>query len=326
MTDPTPISNTGRPGRGSAKRQTQSYLMETFAALGLRAKREFGQNFLIDLNLLDLLLRSARLTKGDVVLEVGAGTGGLTSRLAEEAGEVVSIEIDPGFYRLAAVEVENASNVTLINTDVLAGKNKLEPAVMEAVSAAMQRIGADHYHLVANLPYDVASSVVANCLLGNLPVRGLTFTVQYEVGLRISAMPGDRDYGPLSVLSRTLGDVRLIRTLPPSAFWPRPKVDSAFVRIEVDPERKKSLPDLREYHAFVRMIFIHRRKNLRGSILSVPDYKPLKGTIDTLLADVGLTRDDRAERLDPDRLLALYRRLAQAMKPSPKSGGESPCG
>ncbi len=101
-----------------ARRQTQSYLMELLVSQGLRAKKEFGQNFLIDLNLLDLLVNSAQISRGDVVLEVGAGTGGLTSRLVQEAGYVVSIEIDHGFFALASSEVESAQNITLLRTDV----------------------------------------------------------------------------------------------------------------------------------------------------------------------------------------------------------------
>jgi 16S rRNA (adenine1518-N6/adenine1519-N6)-dimethyltransferase len=283
-----------------------AYLSGLLAAQGLRAKREFGQNFLIDLNLLDLLVRSAPVTGKDVVLEVGAGTGGLTTRLTEVAGYVVSVEIDPGFYQLACAEVESASNVTIVSTDILKGKNQLEPAVMDLIRAKMADLGRDHYHLVANLPYDVASSVIGNAILHELPIRSLTFTVQYEVGLRILAEPGTRDYGPLAVLTRTVGQATLIRVLPPAAFWPRPKVDSAFVRIDVDPDHHAKIPDLGAFHHFVRQLFIHRRKNLRGGIASIPDFKPLKKEIVSVLEACGLDREDRAESLSPATIYELY--------------------
>lgn len=292
-----------------ARRQTQSYLMELLVSQGLRAKKEFGQNFLIDLNLLELLVNSARIARNDVVLEVGAGTGGLTSRLVREAGHVVSIEIDHGFFALASSEVESAQNITLLRTDVLAGKNKIEPAVMEAVSNAMSRLGVDHYHLVANLPYDVASAVIANTILHDIPIRSLTFTVQLEVGERIVASPGSKDFGPLSVLAQTVGSASIIRTLSPKAFWPRPKVDSAFVRIDIDPQREPDREELRRYHRFIRDLFTHRRKNLRGSLVSLPEFKPMKDEIPRLLEEVGLSRDDRAESLSPDQLRSLYRHL-----------------
>jgi 16S rRNA (adenine1518-N6/adenine1519-N6)-dimethyltransferase len=285
--------------------------MELLTSQGLRAKRDFGQNFLIDLNLLDLLVRSAHITKKDVVLEVGAGTGGLTSRLAEQAGRVVSVEIDHGFFALASSEVESATNVTLLRTDALAGKNRLEPTVMDAVGLAMREMGTDHYHLVANLPYDIASSVIANSILHELSIRSLTFTVQLEVGQRIVAEPGTRDYGPLSILAQTVGSARLIRTLSPKAFWPRPKVDSAFVRVEIDPAKEPDRTDLANFHRFVRDLFIHRRKNLRGSLVSMPEFKPRKGEIAALLEEIGLARDNRAEATPATKLRELYRHLSR---------------
>lgn len=303
-------------------RQTLTYLSNLLASQGLRAKRQLGQNFLIDLNLLDLLVRSANLHESDVVLEVGAGTGGLTTRLAQAAGHVVSVEIDAGFHRLVQQEVGALSNVTLLHADVLAGKNRIEPSVLEAVRRAMEHLGVDHYHLVANLPYDVASAVIANLLLDELPVRTLTFTVQYEVAMRILASPGHKDYGPLAVLVRTVGGASLVRTLKPSAFWPRPKVNSAFVRIEVAPGGPPRFDDLARFHHFVRMLFIHRRKNLRGSIAGISEYKPLKKRIPALLSEIGLDRDNRAEELAPDVLYRLFHQLESALKADEDAGDD----
>ncbi|MBY0587973.1 16S rRNA (adenine(1518)-N(6)/adenine(1519)-N(6))-dimethyltransferase RsmA [bacterium] len=293
------------------RRQTQTYLMELLTSQGLRAKKDFGQNFLIDLNLLDLLVRSSPITKRDVVLEVGAGTGGLTSRLVEHAGRVVSVEIDHGFFALASSEVENARNVTLLRADALAGKNRIEPAVMEAVASAMKEMGVDHYHLVANLPYDIASSIIANAILHELSIRSLTFTVQLEVGQRILAEPGSRDYGPLSILAQTVGSATLLRTLSPKAFWPRPKVDSAFVRIDVDPLKEPDRTDLARFHRFIRDLFTHRRKNIRGSLMSLPEFKPLKNEIPVWLEELGISRDDRAEVISPAKLRELYQQLTK---------------
>ena len=296
-------------GRPENKRQTLSYLAQLLASQGLRAKKQFGQNFLVDLNLLDLLVRNARIGKDDVVLEVGAGTGGLTTRLVEEAGHVVTVEIDDGFYKLASTEVEAADNVTLLHADVLKNKNQIEPKVMEVVAEAISKMKTDHYHIVANFPYDVASAIIANTLLHDIEVRSMTFTVQYEAALRIVAQPGNRDYGPLSILVQTLGSAEIFRTLPPSAFWPRPKVDSAFVRIEIKPGRKKQIPDLKKFHFFVRQLFIHRRKNLRGGIVGTVEYKPIKKQVPELLAEIGLDRDDRAEGLPPEKLFELFKHL-----------------
>lgn len=309
-----PLSEPLPHPRVPSARQTLTYLSNLLAAQGLRPRRQFGQNFLIDLNLLNLLVRSANLTKNDVVLEVGSGTGGLTTRLAEQAGHVVSIEIDPGFHRLARQEVAGAANVILLHADVLAGKNTINPAVLDAVRAAMANLGAHEYHVVANFPYDVAAAVMGNLILTEPPVRSMTFTVQHEMAMRILAQPGSKDYGPISVLVQTVGSCELIRTLKPSVFWPRPKVDSAFVRIAIDKERKARIPDLTEFHYFVRMLFIHRRKNLRGSVVSIPEYKPLKVRIPEILESIGLRRDDRAEALPPDVLYRLYHQLEDSLR------------
>src|SRR5262245_9946792 len=124
-------------------RQTLSYLRNLFDANGLRPKNKLGQNFLIDLNLLDLLLRTAELSKDDVVLEVGSGTGSLTVRLAEQAGVVVSVEIDPPFLELTRHAAGSLSNVYLILADVLKGKNEINPAVFGFLDEALRRSNCD---------------------------------------------------------------------------------------------------------------------------------------------------------------------------------------
>ncbi|MFO0946941.1 MAG: rRNA adenine N-6-methyltransferase family protein [Planctomycetota bacterium] len=154
----------GKAPRGGPV-QTRAYLMEMLEATGLSPRRQLGQNFLIDLNLLQLLVETANPRKSDVVLEVGAGTGGLTSRLAERAGQVISVELDPGFYHLACRETKGFNNVTLIAGDALAHKNQMNPEVLDALRQAMAKVGTDHYHLAANLPYDVAALVIANPFL-----------------------------------------------------------------------------------------------------------------------------------------------------------------
>lgn len=301
-------------GLAPSRRQTRSYLQNLLESYGLRPRRQFGQNFLIDLNLLELLVRAAEIPQGGVVLEVGAGTGGLTTQLASAAARVVSIEIDRGFYGLVSEAVRDFNNVTIVNTDVLAGKNQVAPAVLEALNTAMSEAGQSEYQLVANLPYEVSSMVISNLLLEDLPVRSMTVTVQLEMGDRILARQGRKDYGPLSVLASTVGEAQLIRTLPPEAFWPRPKVRSAIIKIDV--KDRGDLPKLREFHRFVRDLFIHRRKNLRGSIVSIPRFKPLKASVAGMLEGIGLSAQDRAEQLSPKQLRTLYETLDQAAAPS----------
>src|SRR5262249_52042823 len=134
-----------------AQRQTLSYLRNLFEQRGIRPKNKLGQNFLIDLNLLDLLLRNAELTRDDLALEVGSGTGSLTARLAEQAGAVVSVELDPHFAQMVKEAVEGRDNVALIHADILKNKNELNPGVLETLREMQARTRTTRLKLVANL-------------------------------------------------------------------------------------------------------------------------------------------------------------------------------
>ncbi|MGL4461639.1 MAG: ribosomal RNA small subunit methyltransferase A, partial [Planctomycetia bacterium] len=220
---------------------------------------------------------------------------------------VVSVEIDPGFYNLAAHETRKLINVRLLHGDVLAGKNRINPLVVAAVRDALRETNADHFHLAANLPYDVSASVIGNLLLDrSLPLADLTVTIQQEMGQRIVSPPGSRDYGPLSVLVQMYCQAEWVRTLPASAFWPRPQVTSAILHIVVDREKRDAVPGLVEFYAFVRALFMHRRKMLRAAVAAIPGYKKLKPKLADLLTEAGLKAEDRAEELTPAQLFALY--------------------
>lgn len=301
MSDPS--NETSEPG---GKHQTRSYLQGMLEANGLRPRRQLGQNFLIDLNLLELLVRASSLRPDDVVLEIGTGTGGLTSRVAERVAHVVSVEIDPGFHKLAQRETQHLSNITLLQCDALAGKNKLNPLVVDTLGEVLQRTGASRYELVANLPYDVSTAVIGNLLLNDLPIGAATVTVQQEFGERLVATPGSKDYGPLSILVQRVGDAQWVRTLPPTVFWPRPKVVSAIIRIHVHPEKRADLPFLRQFHAFLRDLFIHRRKVLRAALASMPSGRMPKREVDEILSKLNLEGSLRAEQLSPSQLEELF--------------------
>jgi 16S rRNA (adenine1518-N6/adenine1519-N6)-dimethyltransferase len=217
----------------SATRQTTAYLKKLFSEVGFSIDSKKGQNFLVDLNLLDLLERTADIQPDDIVLEVGSGTAALTERLARSAFRVVTIEIDSRLATLAQERLIDADNVHLVNTDVLASKNKLSPHVLSALDEAeKQRQAAGkkgRFLLVANLPYCVATPVISNLLLSK-PFASATVTVQYEMADRMTASAGHHSYNALSIWIGSQCRSEIIRSLPPAAFWPRPKVDSAIVR------------------------------------------------------------------------------------------------
>jgi 16S rRNA (adenine1518-N6/adenine1519-N6)-dimethyltransferase len=286
-------------------RQTLSYLRNLFEERGIKPKNKLGQNFLIDLNLLDLLLRAAELTHEDLALEVGSGTGSLTVRLTEQAGAVVSVEVDPAFASLTAEAVADRPNVVLLHSDVLKNKNELSPAVLEAVRELGAKAGTKRTKLVANLPYAVAVPVISNLLLSDVAAERMVVTVQWEIAERLLARPGTKDYGALAVLMQSLAHVELVRQLPPAVFWPRPQVSSAIVLVRPDAGMRRHVGDPLRFRNFLRDLYVHRRKNLRGALASMPGAKFEKAEVDARLAGLGIEGTVRAEALGKEEHLRL---------------------
>ncbi len=298
---------------GYAPRQTLAYLRDLFAARGLHPHKRLGQNFLIDLNVMDLLPKAAELTKDDIALEVGAGTGSLTSRLAAASGAVLSVEIDRDFHSLASETVRHQQNAVLICADILKSKNTLNPEVLTTLDQILEKTGARQYKLVANLPYVVATPVIANLLLLERPPERMVVMVQAEIADRLAAPPAVKDYGALSVLVQCLAHVEIIRNrLPPGVFWPRPQVESSIVLIRLDPEKRKQVGDPLYLRSFLRDLYVHRRKSLRSALRSWSTGQRDKAEVDRRLEDLGLDGNLRAEALDVEQhldLLAAFRDL-----------------
>ncbi len=224
------------PSQASYPRQTLSYLRNLFEERGIRPKSKLGQSFLIDLNVLDVMVAAAELTRDDLVVEVGSGTGSLTARLADQAGAVLSLEIDPAFHAMVGELLHGRENVVLVHTDVLKNKNEIRPLVFDEIEQLRQRHACSRVKLVANLPYSVAVPVISNFLLADLTVERMVVMVQWEIGERLMAVPGTKDFSALTVLVQSLAEVEPVRRrLPPAVFWPRPKVASAIVLVRPSP-------------------------------------------------------------------------------------------
>ncbi|TWT50384.1 Ribosomal RNA adenine dimethylase [Rubripirellula amarantea] len=298
-----------------SERQTATYLSQRLAAAGLRPVPRFGQNFLIDLNLVDLIARSAELTKKDVVLEIGTGVGSLTSRLSDQAGAVLTVEIDNNLFQMASEELEGRMNVKMIHGDALRNKNSLRPEIMENIRDAMSRIGDDaRFLLVANLPYNVATPIISNLLHETPTPDVMVATIQKELGERMIAQPRTKDYSSLSVWVQSLCDVEIVRVLPPTVFWPRPKVHSAIVKLTHVPERRSKFVDIKYFHEMVRALFFHRRKYLRSVVVSAMKGRMEKAEVDEVLSALGHGEQARAEELSIGEIQDLIEalRIAEA--------------
>ncbi len=330
-----------------ADRQTRSRLMRLFERQGRQPRHDLGQNFLVDLNLHALIVKHAGLSTADVVLEVGTGTGGLTARLADAAGRVVSVEFDDHVYGHARELLADRSNVTLIQGDALANKSTIAPEVLAAIETALVKVRATEaaafpppitgdaadetdnpwvlkpaattLKLVANLPYNIATPLMSNLVASSLPWSRMVVTIQYELAERMLAKPGTGDYGALSVWLQSQCDLKLIRKLPPGVFWPPPKVDSAVLRIDRVAERQDQLPERGRFHELVRDIFTLRRKQILGVLVQLLNEPSRTGglanaiwtreTLAAVLERVGVAPASRPEQLTVSQFVALSHAL-----------------
>ncbi|MCA9195110.1 MAG: ribosomal RNA small subunit methyltransferase A [Planctomycetales bacterium] len=290
-----------------APRQTFSYLQHQFAAAGLQPQTRFGQNFLIDLNLVELIAKTAELTPQDVVLEVGTGMGSLTTIMAAQAGHVLTVEIDHFLAPLAQREFERFDNITLMQQDALKSKNQLHPQVVETLVGITQSIPDAKIKLVANLPYNVATPILSNLLdIQPLPTR-MVATIQRELAERITAPISCKDYSALSIWIQAQCQAEIVRIMPPAVFWPRPKVDSAILDIRPQSELRSRIEDPHHFHALIRDIFLHRRKFLRSALASAIKDRASKAQVDQILKSMELQPNVRAEELTPEQFIQLDR-------------------
>jgi 16S rRNA (adenine1518-N6/adenine1519-N6)-dimethyltransferase len=308
--------NEHRHSRG----HSQNYLRQLLSERGLAPRSSLGQCFLTDLNLLDILVAAADLSRDDLVLEIGTGTGSLTQRLAAAAGAVLSVEIDPGLFDLARETVGLLPNVRLMQADILERKNSLNPDVLAAIdelTSAVHDAPLTDQHsplvrarlkLVANLPYVVATPVISLLLLDGRPWDRIVVTIQKELADRLLAAPGTKDYGHLSVLIQSLANVELLRELPPTAFWPRPKVASAFVRITPQAAKRAAVRHLQTFFRFTRGVMLHRRKVLRVAMHSMLSGVS-KAAVDQFLLGLSIGPQTRAESLPAPEFVRLANNL-----------------
>jgi len=295
--------------------------MDLFEKHGFYPRHDLGQNFLIDLNILDVIVREAAFTRDDVVLEVGAGTGGLTSHMAVEAGHIVSVEYDRNMFGLATEHAGVFPNVTLLNCDALRNKNHLANEVLAEIQKQLDVDPNRSLKFVANLPYNIATPLISNLIATDLPWTKIVVMVQLELAERMAAGPHISNYNGLSVWIQSQADVKIVRRIPPTVFWPRPDVNSAIISITPVPERRAQIKDRKFFQNYIRMVFTQRRKMLRKVTVGVLGNDLSKTAIDAVFEAEGLTQTTRAEELFPAQLVSLSNRLQDAILRRDESGG-----
>jgi 16S rRNA (adenine1518-N6/adenine1519-N6)-dimethyltransferase len=245
--------------------QTKQQIEQLLAGAGAAPNRRLGQNFLIDLNLLRLLVDTANIHNDDVVIEVGCGTGSMTEELATRAGRVIGVELDGALYKVASRQVAQFANVKIIPGDALENKNELNKELVEELGKAWGEFFGRTL-LVANLPYNVAASVMLNLIIGPCIADAMYVTVQREVADRMVAGPGHEEYGTLSIFMAATGNVKMFRKLGSSVFWPRPQIDSAMVEYVRDKNKVSQILDMGLFKEVVMLFLGHRRKMLKACV------------------------------------------------------------
>ena len=260
-------------------------LRELLDESGVRPKKRYGQNFVIDPNTIRKVLDVADLGASSHVLEIGAGVGSLTLGLAAASERVTAVEVDERLVPLLERSLSAVSNVTVVGEDVM----------------RMDLSSLDADAVVSNLPYNLAASIVLKVLMEAPSVRSLTVMAQREVGQRLAASPGSKIYGQTSVLVAFYAQARVAANISRRAFFPEPDVDSVLVRVDRAPHPDVD-PDL--FRKVVRASFEQRRKTLRNSLSALG-----RDTASAFAAS-GVAPDARAEDVDLDGYVALTKALS----------------
>jgi 16S rRNA (adenine1518-N6/adenine1519-N6)-dimethyltransferase len=251
-------------------------------------KKRYGQHFLSDRNILQRIVRLAAIAPGDTVVEIGPGAGALTRELARAARRVLAIEVDTEL--IPELRAAMPPNVEIVEAD--------------ALETNLSQLAIEPFHLVGNLPYNVATPLLKQFIAARDRILDVTIMLQKEVAERLRARPNSKDYGPLSLLVQYYATPIWGFTVPPGAFTPRPKVDSAVIRLEW----KHGIPEAKDFTDFVHRAFGSRRKKLMNNLVTICARRS-REEISSALQAAGVSSDARAETLTLEQFLRVYNQL-----------------
>ena len=257
---------------------------------GFQFKKQFGQNFISDTNLLKSIVEASGIDENTTVVEIGCGAGTLTRAIAESAKKVYAFDIDTALKPVLAETLAGLENVEVIFRDF----NKINLKEFEA------EIG--QYTVVANLPYYITTPLVTKLLEESDNVQGISIMVQEEVAERFCAKEDTPEYGSITAAIALKGNARIVKRVSRNLFYPRPNVDSAVVKIDFERGRV-SVKDERAYRQTVKCAFLNRRKTLENNLVN--SFKLTRDTAKSVLAEAGIDEKARGETLSPQRLAKL---------------------
>lgn len=251
-------------------------------------QKKFGQNFLIDTHVLDKIIRSAEITKEDVVLEIGPGIGTMTQYLACAAKKVVAVEIDKALIPILNDTLADYDNVRIINDDVLK---------VDIARLTEEENGGRPIKVVANLPYYITTPIIMGLFENHVPIKSITVMVQKEVADRMQVGPGTKDYGALSLAVQYYAQPYIVANVPPNCFMPRPKVGSAVIRLEKYDRPPVQVDDEKLMFRIIRASFNQRRKTLANGLKNSAELDFTKEEIEAAIEALGKGVRVRGETL-----------------------------
>lgn len=281
--------------------------LEIIKKYGFGFQKRFGQNFLIDGNVVEKIVREAGITKDDFVLEIGPGIGTMTQILCENAREVAAVEIDKNLIPILAETLAPYDNVTVINEDILK---------VDVRKLAEEKNGGRPIKVVANLPYYITTPIIMGLFESHVPLESITIMVQKEVAQRMQVGPGTKDYGALSLAVQFYADAQIVLKVPASCFMPRPNVDSAVIKLVRHEDAPVKVKDEQFMFRIIRAAFNQRRKTLANSLansseLNGSGHACTREDVTTALEAMGLPAGIRGEALTLAQFGELADRLVE---------------
>ena len=263
-------------------------------------QKKFGQNFLIDSNILENIVEAAEITGDDFVLEIGPGIGTMTQYLCEAARQVVAVEIDKMLIPILEDTLSDYDNVEVINQDVLK---------VDIKSLAEEKNSGQPIKVVANLPYYITTPIIMGLFESGVPIESITIMVQKEVADRMQTGPGSKDYGALSLAVQYYADAKVMLNVSASCFMPRPNVDSAVIKLTRHKEPVVAVTDEKMMFQIIRASFNQRRKTLVNGLKNSPDLNFSKDEILSAIEAMGKPETIRGEALTLEEFAELSNQL-----------------
>ncbi len=268
-------------------------IKETLDKYGFKFSKSLGQNFLIDGNIVRKIVSEANISKDDYVLEIGPGMGTLTEELAINAKKVVAVELDKKLLPILDETLEPYDNVEIVYGDILK---------IDVNNLIEEKLGGGPVKVVANLPYYVTTPIIGKLIEDNLKLDSIIVMVQKEVAERMSAVPGSKNYGSLSIFVNFYCEPKIVVKVPNTVFMPQPKIDSAVIKLDI----KSDLPDIdrEKFFAVVKAAFSKRRKTILNA-LSTYGFSLDKEIIKEALESSGIKPEERAENISVEDFIKL---------------------